>query len=484
MPKTVRISKYFYAALMLFIFSHHVLSQDKVQKIDNLVNQYAELKQFNGAVLVAEDGNVLLSKGYGMADFENGKPNNNETKFRLASVTKQFTSMLVMQLVEKGKLKLEGKLSDYLPYYRKDVGEKITIHQILSHTSGLANYTNNRDFMQNESGKKVEPKDFVLKYCSDDLIFEPGSKWEYSNSGYFILGLVIEEVTGKSWEQNLQENILDPAGMTNSGNEHSDKTYENKANGYVSSLTEFKPARFLEMTVPYSGGSMYSTVEDMYKWDRILYTDKLLSEPMKEIMFKPVLNNYALGWQVIEQPIGDKKIKVVTHSGGIFGFNSLITRLTDDNKFVMVLNNFEGGNINQLTLGIVNILYGLEPAKPKKSAAVELAGLIGTKGIDEAVNEFSKMKDNKDEFVVREREINQLGYNLLLEGKVNESVKVFKLNVELYPESWNVYDSYGEALAASGDTENAILNYKKSIELNPNNEGGKEMLKKLEEKKK
>lgn len=483
MPKILRFSIFFYAALLLFVLTHHVFSQDKVQKIDELVNQYAELKQFNGAVLVAEDGNIILSKGYGMADFENRIPNNNETKFRLASVTKQFTAMLVMQLVEKGKIKLEGKLSEYLPYYRKDIGEKITIHQILSHTSGLANYTNNRDFMQNESGIKAEPKEFVLKYCSEDLIFEPGTKWEYSNSGYFILGLVIEEVTGKSWEQNLQENILDPVGMTNSGYEHSDKTYDNKAKGYVSSLGDFKPARFLEMTIPYSAGSIYSTVEDMYKWDRALYTNTLLSEPMKEIMFKPVLNNYALGWQVIEQPIGDKKVKVVTHSGGIFGFNSLITRLTDDNKFVMVLNNFEGGNINQLTLGIVNILYGLEPAKPKKSAAVELAGLIILKGVDNALTEFSKMKDNKDEYVVRERELNQLGYNLLLENKVTEAVKVFKLNVDLYPDSWNVYDSYGEALAAAGDTENAILNYKKSIELNPENNGGKEMLKKLEGKK-
>lgn len=483
MPKIVKIALYFYAALLLIVFTHHTHSQDKVQKIDELVQKYNALGQFNGAVLVAEDGNIILSKGYGMADFEKQIPNTNETKFRLASVTKQFTAMLIMQLAEKGKLKLEGKLSDYLPYYRKDIGEKITIHQILSHTSGLANYTNDRKFMQDESSIKVIPKEFVLKYCSEDLIFEPGTKWEYSNSGYFILGLVIEEITGKSWEENLQENILTPAGMLNSGNEHSGRTYENQAKGYIRTLGEYKPSKFLEMTIPYSAGSMYSTVEDMYKWDRILYSDKLLGKEYKDKMFTPVLNNYACGWQIIEHPVGEKKLKVVTHSGGIFGFNSLETRLVDENKFIMLLNNFEGGNLNQLTIGIVNILYGLEPASPKKSSAEELAKLIVQLGIDNAITEFQKFKDNKDEYVTREREINQLGYNLLTEKKITESVKIFRLNTELYPESWNVYDSYGEALAEAGEIDDAIMNYKKSIELNPENEGGKEMLKKLQEKK-
>lgn len=482
MSKITRISLYVYAALLLFVFTHHIHSQDKVQKIDELIQKYNELGQFNGAVLVAEDGNIILSKGYGMADFEKQIPNNNLTKFRLASVTKQFTAMLVMQLVEKGKIKLDGKLSEYLPYYRKDIGEKITIHQILSHTAGLANYTNNRQFMQDESSIKVSPKEFVLKYCSEDLIFEPGTKWEYSNSGFFILGLVIEELTGKTWEENLHENILTPAGMLNSGYEHSDRTYENQAKGYVRTLGEYKPSKFIDMTIPYSAGSMYSTIEDMYKWDRILYTDKLLGKEYREKMFTPVMNNYGYGWQIIEHPVGEKKLKVVTHSGGIFGFNSLETRLVDENKFIMVLNNFEGGNLNQLTIGIVNILYGLDAANPKKSAAEELSKLIIQKGIDNALAEFNKFKDNKDEYVTREREINQLGYNLLTEKKIAESVKVFKLNTELYPESWNVYDSYGEALAEAGDKENAILNYKKSIELNPDNEGGKVMLKKLEGK--
>ncbi len=473
-------------ALFLMLFALQSLqSQDKTQKIDELVQKYYALGQINGAVLVAEDGKVIYSKGVGMADFEAGIPNNADTKFRLASVTKQFTATLIMQLVEKGKIKLEEKLSKYLPYYRKDIGERITIGQILSHTSGLANYTDNRKFMQDEVKNKVTPKDFVLKYCSEDLVFEPGTDWAYSNSGYFILGLIIEEVTGKTYEEALQENIFTPLGMTSSGLERSDKTYDNKAKGYTNMFGENKPARFLEMTIPYSAGSIYSTIGDMFKWDQALYTEKILTNNSKEKMFTPVLNNYGYGWQIIEAPLdaeGNWKKKVITHSGGIFGFTSLETRLVDDNKYIMTFNNLENGYLNQLTMGIVNILYGLEPANPKKSMAEELSKLIKEKGIDKALTEASAMKEKKDEDRASEREINQLGYILLQEGKIKESIEIFKINVEMFPKSANVYDSIGEAYMAAGDNANAIINYKKSVELDPSNEGGVQALKKLEGK--
>lgn len=478
--KTLNKSVLILLFAVLPIFSQTLFSQDKQQKIADLVQKYSELGQFNGTVLVAEGDNIIYKAAFGDADIENKIPNKIDTKFRLASITKQFTATLIMQLVEKGKIKLDGKLSEYLPYYRKDIGDRVNISQLLSHTAGISNYTDDPQFMQSEVKNKIVARDFVLKFCSRDLVFEPGSNWQYSNSGYFILGAVIEEVTGKTYEQAVQENIFTPLGMTNSGYEHSDMIYENKAKGYSSLFGEFKPARFIDMTIPFSAGSLYSTVEDMYKWDRALYTEKILSKASIEKMFTPVMNDYGFGWKTGEQPIGDVKKKVVMHSGGIFGFSSMEIRLIDDKNYIMALNNTESGSLDQLTLGITNILYGLEPAKPKKSLATELSKFIKEKGIEKAIIEINAAKEKKDEYKANEREINQLGYILLQGGKVNEAVEVLKFNTELYPESSNVYDSLGEAYAASGDKEKAILNYKKSIELDPNNENGKETLKKLE----
>lgn len=483
MLKIVKISLYLYATLLLFVFTHHIFPQDKVKKIDELVQKYNAIGQFNGAVLVAENGKVIYSKGIGYADFENKIVNTPDTKFRLASITKQFTATLIMQLVEQGKIKLDGKLFDYLPYYRKDVGEKITISQLMSHTSGMDNYTNNAKLMDIEAATNVNPKEFVLKYCSNELVTEPGTKWAYSNSGYFILGLIIEEVTGKDYGSVLNENILVPIGMTNSGYEKTGVYYENKAIGYSNLFGEIKPAKPIDMSVPFSAGSMYSTVEDMFKWDQALYTEKILKKESLDTMFTPVMNNYGYGWQIVESPLDDNiTLKFVTHSGGIFGFNTLETRFVKDNKFVVTLSNQESGYLNQLITGIVNVLYGLEPTPPKKSLATKLSILIKEKGIEKAMAEANLLKEKKDEYSASEGEINQLGYVLLQSGKVKESIKVFKLNVDLYPESWNVYDSYGEALVLAGDKENAIINYKKSLELNPDSEGGKQMLKKLEGK--
>jgi len=482
MPKIIKISLFLYAALLLFVFTHHVHSQDKVQKIDELVQQYAALGQINGAVLVAENGKVIYSKGLGYADTENKVLNNPETKFRLASVTKQFTAALILQLVEKGKIKLDGKLSDYLPYYRKDVGERVTIHQILSHTAGINNYTDKPEFAKDDAEKRVEPKEFILARCSDELIFEPGTSWAYSNSGYFILGAVIEEVTGKKYGDVLQENILVPLGMTNSGYENSDVTYENKAKGYENSIAGVVPARRIDMSIPFSAGSMYSTVEDMFKWDQSLYTDKILSDASREKMFTPVLNNYGYGLGIVEPELGGKKIRIISHSGGIFGFNTLFSRFVDDKHTIIVLNNYYDAASSALSNGIAQILYGFDAPPPREDLTNVLMKKITEKGIDAAVKEVKALKEDAAKYKTNEVGMNNLGYLFLQQGKTKEAVEVLKLNVEWYPKSANVYDSYGEALAAAGDIENAILNYKKSIELNPNNDAGKEMLKKLEGK--
>jgi CubicO group peptidase (beta-lactamase class C family) len=358
-----------FVTVAIALLPSFAFAQDKAAKVDALMSQYHQKGQFNGSVLVAEKGSVILKKGYGMADMEWDIPNAPDTKFRLGSITKQFTSMLIMQLVQEGKIKLDGRLSDYLPYYRKDTGQKVTIHNLLTHTSGIPSYTSIPGFFKNISRDPYEVQEFVKKYCSGDLKFEPGSKFEYDNSGYFLLGAIIEQLTGVSYERALQQRIFDALGMKDSGYDHYDTVLKKRASGYQ--LGEFgaiRNAYYLDMSIPYAAGSLYSTVEDLFKWDRALYTDKLLSESNKEIMFKPFLSNYAYGWVVDKVALGNsqEKVPTISHGGGINGFNTLEMRLIGDRSLIVLLNNTGGAKLDEMARNIAGILYDKPygPASP------------------------------------------------------------------------------------------------------------------------
>ncbi len=339
----------FGAVLAAYFLASAAFAESKSERIDSLMTAYHKNGGFNGAILVAEKGEVVFRGGFGDANMEWGVPNTADTKFRLASITKQFTSMLIMQLVEKGKLSLDGKLADYLDYYRKDVGEKVTIRQLLNHTSGIPSYTGSADFMQNKVRDPYAPEEFVKKYCSDDLEFEPGSKFKYNNSGYFVLGAIIETVTGGKYEDALREMIFEPLGMKNSGYDHHGRLTARRASGYHRNQQgEFINAPYLDMSIPYAAGSLYSTVEDLYLWDQALYTEKLISEASKREMFTPELSNYAFGWGVRKMPSpngGSDSLKVTAHSGGIFGFNTIIFRFVEERHLIVMLRNAPGAKV-------------------------------------------------------------------------------------------------------------------------------------------
>ena len=470
--------------LILFVSQNYTLAQTKSQKIDELMSLYHQYGQFNGSVLVAESGKVIFKKGYGFANMEWNISNDPETKFRLGSITKQFTSMLIMQLVENGKIKLDDKLSDHLPYYSKDIGEKVTIHHLLTHTSGIPSYTGLPGFFQDVSRDPYEVEEFIKKYCSGDLEFEPGSKYRYNNSGYFLLGAIIEKVTGKTYEQALKENILDPLNMKSTGYDRHDPILPKRATGYEKNFDGFTNAPYLDMSLPYSAGSLYSTVEDLYLWDQALYTEKLLSQKSKDIMFTPFLSNYAYGWGVRKIALEGSKdsLTTISHGGGINGFNTLIVRLIDDNHLIILLNNTGGTNLGEMSGAIRNILYDKPFDRPKKSLAEVLYQIINEKGIDAAIKKYPELKKDAGSYNLNEREMNNLGYQFLNRKKIKEAIEIFKLNVAAFPESSNTYDSLGEAYMKNGDKELAIKNYKRSLELDPNSTNAVNMLKKLEKK--
>ncbi|MDE5419202.1 serine hydrolase [Labilibaculum sp. DW002] len=471
--------------LFLILISNISFAQTKVEQIEELLSTYEEYGKFNGSVLVSDQGKVIYKKGFGMANMEWDIPNEANTKHRLGSITKQFTAMLILQLVAEGKLDLQAPITTYLPDYPKTSGDIITIHHLLTHTSGIPNYTAFPKFMDDESRNPYTPEEFVGKFADKELEFTPGEKFSYSNSGYFLLGVLIEKVSGKSYEEMLQDKIFDPLNMTDTGYDNHGDILKNRATGYEKQGGKYVNSKYLDMTIPYSAGSMYSTVDDLYKWDQALYTTTLLPKEYMTMYFKPNISafgntHYAYGWAVGYDKIGSSKdsIYTISHGGGINGFNTNISRATSDKSLVVLLNNTGGAPLNEMTIAIRGIMHGKDYNRPKKSVADAVLLVIKEKGIDAGISHYNSIKDS-EAYNLSEREMNNIGYQLMGSDKVEEASKVFQLIITEFPTSSNAYDSFGESLMKLGKNELAIKNYRKSVTLNPNNQGGINALKKL-----
>jgi CubicO group peptidase (beta-lactamase class C family) len=469
-------------AIFLLASQHIATAQDHAAKIQEVLALAHKYRQFNGTALVAENGKVVYKGAFGSANMEWNIPNTPDTKFRLGSITKQFTATIILQLVEQGKIKLDAKLTDYLPDYRKDTGDKVTIHHLLTHTSGIPSYTSQPGFFENVSRNPYKVDEFVKKYASGDLEFEPGSKYYYNNSGYFLLGAIIERVTGKPYEQVLKANIFDPLGMTNTGYDHHDTIISKRASGYRKTPDSYTNAPYLDMSIPYAAGSLYSTVEDLYLWDQALYTDKLLSAQSKALMYKPFLEEYGYGWVVTNASFkqNDQAVQVITHDGGINGFTTTIVRFPKEKNLIVMLDNTGSEYLNRLSDSIARIIYNQPYESPKISIVPVLGKTIAEKGIEAGVAQYRELKAKQTTtYDFAEGELNRLGYQLLRGGKSKEAIEIFKLYVEAYPQAFNTYDSLGDAYMSINERELATQNYKKSLELNPNNTSAADALKRL-----
>jgi CubicO group peptidase (beta-lactamase class C family) len=453
--------------LVMIAFTSMASAQDKAKQIDELMRRYVDNGKFNGSVLVVENGKVIFKKGYGLANMEWNIPNTPDTRFRLGSLTKQFTAMLIMQLVEQGKLKLEGKITDYLTDYPKTAGDKITIHHLLTHTSGIPNFTNFPAY-NTINRNRYKPADFLKQFSDLPLEFEPGSVFAYSNSGYFLLGAIIEKVTGKTYEKVLQENIFTPLQMNNTGYDMVFKILPKRATGYDIWNLEYENASYIDMSIPYAAGALYSTVEDLALWDQALYTDKLLSASSKAILFTPYKNGYAYGWGVGKMQVGQLKdsIEVMGHQGAINGFNTSLIRIPKNKQLVVLLDNTGSANLGAMQNNIIKILYNQPFDLPKVSVAYILGNAIQNNSLADALNQYEKIK-KQPAYNLNEEEINQMGYNLIGVGKIKEAIVLMNINVIQFPRSANAWDSRGEAYMLNGEKAKAILDYKKSLELDP-----------------
>jgi CubicO group peptidase (beta-lactamase class C family) len=333
------------------------------KKIDDLLAAHARVNGFSGSVLLASRGTPLFAKGIGLANVEWQVPNTTKTKFRIGSITKQFTSMLVMQLREQGKVKLEDSVCVHVSPC-PEAWKPVTIHHLLTHTSGIPTYTGIAAWRATNMMPKTI--DQMLAIFRDlPLEWVPGEKYAYNNSGYFLLGVVIEKISGKKYEQALQDMILTPVGLGDTGYDWSKTIVPRRASGYTGRGDSLANAPALDMQQPYAAGSMYSTVEDLLKWDQALYTDRLLPAAAKQLMWTPFKDNYAYGWGV-PAPVaaafgGHRRL---AHSGGINGFSSMIVRLPDPNVTVIVLANNNTVNASSIARDVGAIYYGLPYTVP------------------------------------------------------------------------------------------------------------------------
>ena len=321
-------------SLILLLSPCCFAQRDEFNRIDTLLMELNEKKEFNGSILIAKNDYIIYQKNIGLADMEYGVPVNSSTKFELASVSKTFTALLVMQLVEKGKIDLDAKVTSYIPEFTGPGSNDIKIHHLLSHTSGIQDFVGlNCDF-----SNWIE-KEFMAGLSKTPVNFQAGSKFEYASSTYILLRFIIERVTGFSYEHNLQEHVLKVAEMHDTGVLHNREIIPNRAMGYVSAGEKYQNALpVLNHEIFLGAASIYSTAQDLLKFDRALYGNKLLGSKLKERMFTVVQRPYAYGWFVSEDATAGK---ILSHGGDIFGFTTLIERRLKDKTLIIILSNLQ-----------------------------------------------------------------------------------------------------------------------------------------------
>ncbi len=352
--------KKLFTAVMCIMCTAGSFGQTTGEKVAQLLNAYAQLNQLNGTVLVSHKGKIVHHQGYGWKNAEQGSPATTATIYQVGSVTKQFTAAIILKLAEQKKLTLNDKLSKYFPAYPQ--GDSITIFHLLTHTSGIFNYTNDPEFMATKAVQPITEQQMLERFIHKEPDFSPGAKWSYSNSGYYLLGRIIQQVTRQPYEKIVRQYIFTPLGMNKSGFNFTGLADTNRAIGYYSiSPKNSLPAGIVDSTVSYSAGAIYSTTTDLLKWHNGMLNNRVISAASKKKAFTPFKMKYGLGWFI--DSFANKRVTM--HGGTIFGFNALLVRVEQDNTCIVILNNTGNPKLDEMSKNLLAILYN----KPYKVPA-------------------------------------------------------------------------------------------------------------------
>lgn len=498
-------------AITLIFFSPHLFAQNNQARLDQYFTALANNGQFNGNILVAEKGKVIYQQSFGMADFAAGMPNDLNTVFPIASLSKTFTATAILQLAQAGKLQVTDAVIKYLPAFPYP---SITIQQLLSHTSGLPPY--NAYF---DSTRKLHPDlvftnaDFMPGITSNTkpLIYQPGDKGNYDNINFIVLALLIEKLSGITYSDYITRHILRPAGMTHTFFMPLRSQYTAPApfpfayphlfpHRYSDSLVKAKAVPYILdywSAYNFSGfGDYASTMHDLLLYDKAYYGNKLLEKATIAQAFIPVkLNSGAInpsyfghGWEVAKDSSSGK---LVYHNGNATGHSCILLRNISKHQTVIIFDNIHTNNSQDLAFKAMSILNGVAMPLPKKSIADSYVRVLLKDGPEVADKALKTMQADTLHYYLSEDEMNVIGYDLMggasnpnpyhfpEEHKYTEALEVFRQNTVLFPGGWNTHDSYGEILLFMGRKEAAIKEYQRSVELNPNSKGGRKILEEL-----
>jgi len=403
------------------------MAQDNISRMEQIVQSSVTGKQFMGSVLVARNEQILLDKGYGYANLEWQIPDSPEAKFRLGSITKQFTAACIMLLEERGKLKTDDPVKKYLPD-APAAWDKITIYNLLTHTSGIPSFTGFPDYSSTEAAPTT-PEKLVARFRDKPLDFQPGEKWSYSNSGYVLLGYLIEKISGQSYKDFVQENIFKPLVMNDSGYDSNSAIILHRAYGYSPGPSGPVNAGYIDMSIPFSAGALYSTTHDLLRWERGLFGGKLLSAASLKKMTTPFKENYACGLMV-RTVNGHTEIE---HGGGIEGFNTDLAYYPDDKLTIVVLGNLNGGAPGEIATQLAAVVHGEKVVLPseRKEIAVSPSVLANYDGTYELAPTFSIVITLENGHLM-EQATNQPKFPLFAESETKFFLKVVDAQVEFF----------------------------------------------------
>ncbi len=452
------------------------------ERIDSLVTAYHDAGLFNGAVLVAQGDSVAYASAVGDANRAWDVANTTDTRFHVGSVTKQFTAALILTLVEEGTVALDSTISTYLPDYPGPGAERITLHHLLSHRSGIPSFTSFEDYQSRIMRREWEPDSLVAEFATRGLQFEPGSQWAYSNSGYFLLGVIAQEVTGQHYADALREKVLAPLGLDGPiGYAFSDDVIEREASGYRQTVWGYRRAEPIESSVPLSAGMLYATPTGLHRWTRVLHTGQVLPDSLYDAMTTAHSDNgYGYGLVMRSDTISGTPVSVTGHGGGINGFASSLNYTTPGDYTVVALDNTMSKHTGRLAGGIRQLLFGGSPPPPQPSVARALWDVLQDQSVAVATARYQTLKQEQPEgYEYGSTELVRLGDALRQKNRPEPAVGIYEFALSLDSTLADAYAGLGLVQKTLGNRDAAVNHLKAALDRNPGHDDAERALREL-----